>query len=319
MSPAATAALLFLMAAAASALFLPPLAPLLRALGLERRNFAGEPILAAAGLAPALATAAVSLAAAHAGDTRLPVPFAWRGQEFDLLGEALASAALAFAGLGLIDDLWGSRDIGGLRGHLRCLMRERRLTTGLIKAVGGAAAGCALGAVIARQAPESLAAGSAPGTWDLAGRVVLTGAWIALAANAANLLDLRPLRALKGAALLAALIAALSAALLSASRPAALIGLAPLAGALAPYLRWEALRRAMLGDAGANFLGAAVATVGAFVLPPAALVLLVGLLLGFHLWTEGHSLSAAIAARPWLCRLDAWGWQPPVRRDEEMR
>lgn len=314
MSAAATAALLFLMAAAAAALLLPLLIPLLRALGLERRNFAGEPILTAAGLAPALATAAVSLAAAHAGDTRLPMPFALRGADLAPLGEALGYAALLFAGLGLIDDLWGSRDVGGLSGHLRCLVRERRLTTGLIKAVGGATAGCALGVVIVRQAPGALAADAVWRAWEVAGRAVLTGAWIALAANTTNLLDLRPLRALKGAALLAALIAALSAALAAASRPASLVGLALLAGAVAPYVPWEARRRAMLGDAGANFLGAAVATVGACTLPAAALALLVALLLTFHLWTEGHSISAAIAARPWLARLDAWGWQ---RRDGE--
>lgn len=313
MSAAATAALLFLMAAATAALLLPLLVPLLRVLGLERRNFAGEPILTAAGLAPALATAAVSLAAAHAGDRRLPIPFALRGADLAPLGEALACAALLFAGLGLIDDLWGSRDAGGLRGHLRCLVRERRLTTGLIKAVGGATAGCALGALIVRQTPGALAV-SVSRTWEVAGRAVLIGAWIALAANATNLLDLRPLRALKGVALLAGLLAALSAALAPASRPASLVGLALLAGAVAPYVPWEARRRAMLGDAGANFLGAAVATVGAFTLPQAAVACLVALLLAFHLWTEGHSLSAAIAARPWLARLDSWGWQ---RRDGE--
>jgi UDP-GlcNAc:undecaprenyl-phosphate GlcNAc-1-phosphate transferase len=320
MSAAVGAAVLFLLAAAATSLLLPLLRPLLRVLGLERRNFAGEPILAAAGLAPALATAAVSLGVAS-GVSGLPSSL------FDLgnpgaarvhpLGVVLACAALAFAGLGLIDDLWGQRDVGGLGGHLRCLLRERRVTTGLIKAVGGAAAGCALGAAIARSEPGAPSTGAGALTWALAGHALLIGAWIALAANATNLLDLRPLRALKGAALLAALVAILSCSLAPSSGPATLAGLSLLAGALVPYLPLEARRRAMLGDAGANFLGAAIATLGAFALPPGALAALVALLLGFHLWTESHSLSTAIAARPWLARLDAWGWQPPVGRDRE--
>src|ERR1051326_3897151 len=43
----------------------------------------------------------------------------------------------AFAGLGVADDLLGDKKVKGLRGHLSALVRERRVTTGLIKAAGG--------------------------------------------------------------------------------------------------------------------------------------------------------------------------------------
>jgi UDP-N-acetylmuramyl pentapeptide phosphotransferase/UDP-N-acetylglucosamine-1-phosphate transferase len=144
--------------------------------------------------------------------------------------------------------------------------------------------------------------------------VLLTGAWIALAANAINLLDLRPLRAAKGTLLLALLVSA--AALVSGGRASDLAPLLILAGALVSYLPFEARRRMMLGDAGANFLGAAVATTGALACPsPAPIAGFSAILLLLHAWTERHSLSTAIAARPWLARIDAWGWSS--MRDRE--
>jgi UDP-GlcNAc:undecaprenyl-phosphate GlcNAc-1-phosphate transferase len=293
--------LLPLLGAAVTALFLPLLAPLLRGT-LTRRNFGGEPVLAAAGLAPALATALVALAG-----PRVPLLAPLLPAR---AGLPLALAALLFTALGLIDDLWGRRDVGGLRGHLRRLTRNRQVTTGLLKALGGAAAGIALALFILTG--DGRPATSEPGALGVVGRgslVLLTGLWIALAANAVNLLDLRPLRAAKGALLLGALVTA--ATLFFGGRAAELAPLLLVAGAMAPYLPWEARRRVMLGDAGANFLGAAVAVVAALALAssPVTLALLTALLLLLHAWTERHSLSAAIAARPWLARLDAWGWE----------
>jgi UDP-N-acetylmuramyl pentapeptide phosphotransferase/UDP-N-acetylglucosamine-1-phosphate transferase len=297
--------LLTLAGAAATAILLPLLATLLRP-RLMRRNFEGFPVLAAAGLAPALATALVALAA-----PRIPLLAPFLPTR---LAIALAVAALLFALLGLADDLWGARDVGGLRGHLRCLTRERRVTTGLVKAAGGAVAGLLIGVWLSMndEPSKETEALLVVRRWS---SVLLTGAWIALSANAVNLLDLRPLRAAKGTALLALLV--VGAALLGGGDERRLAPLMLLAGAMAPYLPLEARCRVMLGDAGANFLGAAVAVVGAWACPsPAPIVLLTALLLLLHAWTEHHSLSAAIAARPWLARLDAWGWQrPPESRE----
>lgn len=299
MSPIAGVALLALLGAAATAALLPLLAPLLRH-RLTRRNFAGEPVLTGAGLAPALATAVVALAAPRVPVVApvLPLP----------LANSLALAALLFAALGLADDLWGARDVGGLRGHLRRLTRDRQITTGLVKAVGGAAAGVAVAALLLTN-DERPTTNPADAVYVMGhgSFVVATGAWIALSANAVNLLDLRPLRAAKGALALGLLVGA--AALLPGGRVEALAPLLLVAGAMAPYLVGEARCRVMLGDTGANFLGAVVAVVGAAAVPrPATFLFLTGLLL-LHAWTERHSLSAAIAALPWLARVDAWGWR----------
>lgn len=304
--------LLFLFGAVISALLLPILLRMLRAMGLERPNFAGEPVLTGAGLVPALAVALVAVAAAR-------VPFPSGPLLLPRMAALLAAATATFAALGLIDDLWGSREAGGFRGHLRLLLRERRVTTGLVKAVGGGAVGLAIGVAIAHSGAggEPLpAVTSFPGGFErpVAGalQALLVGIWIALAANAINLLDLRPLRAAKGTGLLGFLVATVALIFRSGGAGLLLAAFGLLAGALVPYLPHEARRRVMLGDAGANALGAAVAVSAVFALPaPLPLGALTALMALFHLLSERHSLSSLIAARSWLRRLDAWGWQPP--------
>src|SRR5207249_359864 len=114
----------------------------------------------------------------------------------------------------------------GLRGHLAAL-RGGRVTTGLLKAGGGLALGAWIGS---RLSPTA--------------GVVLAAPLIALSANAMNLLDLRPLRALK-------LFWLLGAAMVWGGSPP----LAQLLGLSVPYARLEAGRAVMLGDTGANALG----------------------------------------------------------------
>jgi hypothetical protein len=137
---------------------------------------------------------------------------------------------------GLYDDLAGNADARGLRGHLGALARGE-VTTGAVK-IGGLVG---VGLVAARAA-------------GLRGVDAVTGAGVvAGAANLLNLLDLRPGRALKVGLLHAAALA------LPDSRPGA--GRAVLAGpvgAAAGVLRPDLAERAMLGDAGANALGAAI-------------------------------------------------------------
>ena len=133
---------------------------------------------------------------------------------------------------------------------------------------------------------------------NLSAAAVLSALLIALSANLLNLLDLRPLRTLKGFWLF-------SAGLLWSAPPL----LAQLWGVSLPYARLEAQRRVMLGDTGANALGGALGTAAMLALPLWSQGLLVLLLLGFHWWAEKHSLSAWIEARPWARRLDGWGWR----------
>jgi UDP-N-acetylmuramyl pentapeptide phosphotransferase/UDP-N-acetylglucosamine-1-phosphate transferase len=82
--------------------------------------------------------------------------------------------------LGAVDDIWGTREVGGFKGHFKKLLFERKLTTGALKALGGGAVALAAGWLIH---PHDLL------------QAALAAMVIALATNTLNLLDLRPGRA----------------------------------------------------------------------------------------------------------------------------
>jgi hypothetical protein len=279
--PASLALLAFSLGALLAAPAVPLTLAALRRLGQQRVNFEGRLLVNSAGLA-LLPPLLLALAAAP-------------GSERPRL--AGMSAALVFALLGWIDDRWGDRSIGGLRGHFRALAGGR-LTTGGIKALGGAAAALGVAATLH---------GGRPVTAAWAAQVLLSGGTIALTANALNLFDLRPLRALKVFALAALpLWLAGATAGIAAPIPA---GLGALLGAGAVYARWEARREAMLGDAGANLLGALLGLAAAS-LPWSAQAAWVAALLALHAYSERHSISAWIQRHPLAAALDRWGWGP---------
>lgn len=251
---------LILTAAAGAALalvLLPPSLKVLTRAGLVRENFRKEPIPVGYGVATALPAAVF---AAFTG------------------GGILAAGLLGFSALGLIDDLFGDRSAGGFGGHLRALA-DGRVTTGLVKAVVGGVFALVL-------------AGVAGGGF-LA--VVVDALLIALFANAVNLLDLRPGRALKA-------FLPLGGALALTGQ----FGLAALFGAGIAAWRVDLRARAMMGDAGSNALGAAIG-IGALALPLWTRLLLVVLLIAFHAYTERASLTRAIERNAWLRRLDELG------------
>jgi UDP-N-acetylmuramyl pentapeptide phosphotransferase/UDP-N-acetylglucosamine-1-phosphate transferase len=154
-------------------------------------------------------------------------------------GLAVVVAGLAFVVLGLVDDLVedpeGRR---GFRGHLRALAAGR-LTGGGIKLLGGALAGLLVAAL------------ATPGDRP-AWAVLLGGVVVASAANTANLLDLRPGRCAK-----VFLPLWVAGCLLDPGGGAWSAGLA---GAALAALPLDLRERGMLGDAGANALGAVVGT-----------------------------------------------------------
>ncbi|HWO50538.1 MAG TPA: hypothetical protein VNN23_02990, partial [Ornithinibacter sp.] len=163
------------------------------------------------------------------------------------------------------------------------------VTTGLVKIVGIGATGLVVAALADRRRDDV-------GALD----TLVGGAVVAGAANLANLLDLRPGRALK-ATVLASLPLLLVRGDGAAPRAAAATGAA--LGVLAPDLAGTA----MLGDTGANAAGALVGTAllgatgsrGRF----AALVVLAGLTLA----SEKISFTRVIESTPGLRELDAWG------------
>jgi UDP-GlcNAc:undecaprenyl-phosphate GlcNAc-1-phosphate transferase len=139
-----------------------------------------------------------------------------------------------FGMLGLMDDVMGSGDDRGFRGHLRALANGR-VTTGLLKLVGGAGV-----AVVVAAAPGFITGK----------RVIADALLIALAANLGNLLDRAPGRAIKGS-----IIAYLPLAFVLGTGAVG-IAVAPVMGAAIGVLPEDLREHMMLGDTGANVLGA---------------------------------------------------------------
>lgn len=192
---------------------------------------------------------------------------------------------IGFGALGFLDDTWGDKRFKGLRGHFRAAFRERKLTTGFVKAIGGAALALWLGHALEPDNPLS---------------ALLSGGLIALSANAVNLLDLRPGRAGGVFLILAALWLVYSG--LTGAIPV------PLLFVFVPTLLvWERDARAlvMLGDTGSNLLGASLGlalAMPATPLPLKGFALVV--LLALHLLVERLSLTALIEKQPLLRALD---------------
>lgn len=247
----------------------------------QRTNFRGVDVPVGVGvLLPVVLVAAAALLV-------LADRLEWAEIHDGALRTAVATAT-GFGLLGLLDDLAGDATAKGFTGHLRALA-DRRLTTGAVKLFGGGAV-----AVLV----------SSAGSDERPGRLLADAALIALAANLANLLDRAPGRAAK-AVLLAAVPVALSAGV-----DGRLAGPAVVAGT-AMALLWPDLReRLMLGDAGANVLGAVWAL--SVVLTTAATTrtgILVALVV-LNLVSERVSFSAVIDRTRPLRALDRLGRRP---------
>ena len=260
------------------------LAPAFGAEVFTRENFRQRTLPTAVGVVTALvvvAGAAVVAVAEAAGwdlDPAIPQGLA-----------ATVPVAVGFALLGLLDDLGGVGQSGGFRGHLTELVGQRRLTTGGAKLFGGAA----LGVVAA--AP--FADGS---VW----RLLADGALVALAANLANLFDRRPGRVVKVSLIAGALLA------VTVGLEPQLAGVALALGAGAGLLLPDLRERLMLGDAGANVLGAVLGLgVVLTCVPWVRTVVLVGVL-GLNLVSEVVSFSKVIDAVPPLRAFDRLGREP---------
>jgi UDP-GlcNAc:undecaprenyl-phosphate/decaprenyl-phosphate GlcNAc-1-phosphate transferase len=259
----------------------------------SRTNHRGEQLTLLEG--PAVALGAIAGALAQAGFTP-PGPGAARS------GAALAVAGAGAAAFGAYDDLAGSGDRRGFRGHLGAL-RRGEVTTGAVK-LGGIGVTGMLSAALAGGSPAD---------------VVINAGLVAGGANLLNLFDLRPGRAIKVAVASAALIAAGGSRIggrsgVAAPPAAGLALLPPLAAGLA-LLREDLGERAMLGDCGANALGAMLGTAGAGLPRPARIALLAGIT-GLTAASEKVSFTKVIERTPALHRLDMLGRRPadPVPR-----
>ncbi|WP_029432562.1 hypothetical protein [Blastococcus sp. URHD0036] len=244
----------------------------------RRSNYAGRPVTLLGG--PALALAATTTAALGAAP-----------------GTAAAAALVGTVSgvVGGYDDLAGARPEQardkGLAGHLRAL-RAGRVSAGAVKVAGIGAA--AVAAAVLTRRP-----GSSGGT-ALADGVLTTGL-VAGTANLLNLLDLRPGRAGKVAAALAAG---------TLRGPAGALSAGPLGATLA-VLPADLGERVMLGDSGANAVGALLGLRLAALPSRPARTALLGGVVALTLASEKVSFTRVIEATPGLRELDRLGRRAP--------
>jgi hypothetical protein len=202
---------------------------------------------------------------------------------------------------GLFDDWAGRGNTKGFKGHLRALAHGK-LTTGGLKFLGIGFLSLFLAISLYYDGASSLL------------RVVLVTCAIALSANLMNLFDLRPGRAGKiyfvGLAL--ALVGVAAFGLL----PFDAWGLVALAlaglGPLVAVWRFDLGEKGMLGDAGANSMGAFLGFLVATALPVWALAIVVLGLIAINLLSERVSFSKIIASNAVLAAWDEWGRKKDV-------
>jgi UDP-N-acetylmuramyl pentapeptide phosphotransferase/UDP-N-acetylglucosamine-1-phosphate transferase len=255
----------------------------LRGVPWSRTNFRGEQVSLAAG--PALAVAGSFTAAAGA-----PTPAA---------ATAVLTAGLGAGTVGLYDDLVGAlpeHQAKGFHGHLAAL-RSGRVTSGMVKVVGIGAAGLLAASLLPRRSWTSSGVSRRKSMIAGVGEVLLGAGVIAGAANLTNLLDLRPGRALKVGLLVGAPMTTGPTGGLAAGRVGAAAGLLP----------DDLAERAMLGDCGANALGALLGTALVARTGPVGRAAALAVIAGLTATSERVSFTQVIARTPGLRELDELG------------
>ena len=204
---------------------------------------------------------------------------------------ALAIAGLGAGAVGCYDDLAGSGDNRGFRGHLGALAKGE-VTTGAVKIIGVGIVGLAAALLLDRRGPAPARVAD----------VAINTGLVAGSANLLNLFDLRPGRAIK--------VSLLASAALAAVGPGARAGVAAPAGAAIALLPDDLGERAMLGDAGANALGAMLGVTAAAALPRSARLVALAGVAGLTAASEKVSFTKVIARTRPLNWLDMLGRRP---------
>ncbi len=254
-------------------------ADMLYAPALARANYRGRTVATAAGLFIVMAVLVVEAGRSGLGAIGLgDQPGANAARPLVLF------AAFGFGLLGFIDDALGGDD-RGFRGHLRALT-QGRLTSGMVKLLGGAAIALVLAA--------------APGfvTWQ---RLAADAVLIALAANLANLLDRAPGRMIKYS-----LLAYAPLALVAGVGPVG-VAAAPVMGAAVGMLPEDLAERTMQGDTGANVLGGVLGLVVVLECSRTARNVILVALVALNLASEFVSFSRVIERFPPLRAFDRLG------------
>jgi len=249
-----------------------------------RTNHRGEPITLLEG--PAVAAGLLAGGLVGAPSTRGAV--------------ALTVATASGAAFGLVDDLGEDTTARrkGLRGHLGALARGE-LTTGGLKVLGiGAGALVAAAAATPLHGPD----GTRRSTVAWLADVAASGALVASSANLVNLLDLRPGRALKAATLVAAPLGLGPGG--GAGAGAAVLGVVGAA------LDQDLAEADMLGDGGANALGATLGTAVVLSAPRPVRLAALAAVVALTVASEKVSFTRVIERTPVLREVDGWGRRP---------
>jgi UDP-N-acetylmuramyl pentapeptide phosphotransferase/UDP-N-acetylglucosamine-1-phosphate transferase len=281
-------ALPFLLALAAAAILAPSLLRMLADGGHVKVNYRGRALPFPFGVL-VLAAALLALIPAVLVDVLGP------SRVFYPEVGPVALYALGVLALGLIDDTLGERAHGGAggeraaprgwRGHGEAVLRGE-LSTGALKAVGS------LGLALL-----AMAALGYQSHW----RWLLAAGVLVLATNAFNLLDLRPGRSTKAFVLLGLGLG------IGSGGPRQLWTLGLFAAPALVAGLYDLRERAMLGDTGANLLGALAGLWLVLALSGTGQVIALALLAALTLYGELRSISGFVERTPGLRHLDSFG------------
>lgn len=265
---------------------------LLAAPALQRTNYRGHRLPTAGGILVVISVFVVEglravASAVGFGDYR-PDP----------MRVALVLALTGFALIGLVDDLAVDTRARGFSGHLRAAA-SGKVTGGTAKLLAGGALAAML---VASVRPAD--------GW----RILVDAALVALAANLTNLLDLAPGRTIKTGVVawtplaIAGFIGSNGSAAVRTGVTAAVI-----IGAFVGILFDDLREHLMLGDAGANALGAVLGLQCVLIASPTVRLVVAAVLFVLNLASEFVSFSRVIERVGLLRRFDDLGVLPARR------
>ncbi|CEH35382.1 glycosyl transferase [Romboutsia lituseburensis] len=184
---------------------------------------------------------------------------------------------------GVLDDIIGNRDVSGLKGHFKSLLKGS-LTTGGFKALFGGFVGIIISIAVSKNI----------------GDIIINTLIIALSTNLMNLLDLRPGRAIK----VYLTISTVLFLTLTGYVKSLILLIVP--NVLA-YFNYDLKARAMMGDTGSNVLGISI---GMLVIMGYSMKVRIGwlvFLVLIHILTEKYSLTKIIEKNKFLNFIDKLG------------
>lgn len=260
--------LLFLIGSVLTKVAITLIGKLLIKAGMVKKNYRAETVPAALGLVFPLVLPLLFLMPQFLKVLGLPAGFT-PGEFY-----AFLFFTTGFALLGLADDLLKNDEEKGLRGHLS-LLRHGELTSGGLKALFGLLFSIIFAVGVGFTNTEHW--------WLLLPRILLG----ALSPNILNLFDLRPGRAIK--IFLLGLILLLFAFYRVNGDASIIYLILPLFGAVVAYFPYDLQSRGMLGDTGANYLGAVFA--GFVILGRNMIMLLIILLIFITLQIMAEKVS----------------------------